>query len=280
MSDSIASWARAVLSNKKTFNDTALGRPRQNRLGLHCARILLSDGLHAAQLAYSLLTAKAIPERVIRAVHTLRRDGFVAIPNYLPEPEFQALRGECRKRSGEIHAEIPLTTNLKPGTGHNQRFKGGVDRYDGATTNRFIDLDAGRTPLTLALTEDPRFQSYRRLLNANHHPLDLKIYENIHGDESTNHDVQKDIHRDTFHHTYKLWFYLDDVHEEHGPFQYCATSHRMNLKRLRWEYDKSNEAASGSEKGGAFRATKQQLLALGLPADAIHRRGAQHAPGR
>jgi hypothetical protein len=43
-----------------------------------------------------------------------------------------------------------------------------------------------------------------RLLVNNPGPLPLSLYENIHGDEGVNHDVQKDIHRDTFHHTYEV----------------------------------------------------------------------------
>jgi hypothetical protein len=46
------------------------------------------------------------------------------------------------------------------------------------------------------------------------------IYELRHGDESINPDIQKQIHKDTFHHTYKLWYFIDEVTDEQGPFAY------------------------------------------------------------
>src|SRR3546814_16690873 len=52
-------------------------------------------------------------------------------------------------------------------------------------------------------------------------------------------DPQTALHSDTFHPTMKAWFFLHDVADDEGPFQYVPGSHRLTPERIAWEKRKS-----------------------------------------
>jgi hypothetical protein len=91
------------------------------------------------------------------------------------------------------------------------------------------------------------------------------IYQTVHGDDADNHDLQKDLHRDTFHRATKLWFYLEDVELEQGPFVYVPRSHRITKARYRWEYERAVRSCNERRANGSFRVDEAELESLGLP---------------
>lgn len=260
----IASTLRAVgavFSNEKNFGHPVIGHPLLNRLGLHVGRIVVSD---ACYLLRTLPFAWLHPVLWYR----FQRDGYVVVQDLLAPADFAALRQEAEAACARYRAANPLERTGERGFGRKRMGSGGFDRCDGDSVNRFVAI-APRgaihrrycgswkvTGLCLAL-----FGMCNRL--GKHH-----MYELVHGDEAINPDVQRQLHKDTFHHTFKAWYYLDDVTAEHGATEVVPGSHRSSPRRLAWEYRRSvaarGERSHGS--GGSFRIAEAELPSLGLPA--------------
>ena len=74
----------------------------------------------------------------------------------------------------------------------------------------------------------------------------------------------KDLHKDTFHPTMKAWLFLDNVTTEKVPFITPQGSHRLNAKKLLWEYRESLRRSGRSDEArGSFRMQEGQLGTLG-----------------
>jgi hypothetical protein len=80
-------------------------------------------------------------------------------------------------------------------------------------------------------------------------------------------DPQTLFHSDTFHPTAKAWLFLTDVAADEGPFAYVPGSHRVDERRLDWEYRKSLQARHSPDRmhgEGSFRVEEADRVALGL----------------
>ena len=74
-------------------------------------------------------------------------------------------------------------------------------------------------------------------------------------------DVQTKIHSDTFHHTYRWWYYINDVTLNDAPFHYAKGTHIDNEERIKWENDmydkilddKVYKKLNYADKEGSFR---------------------------
>lgn len=282
-------WREAldVVGARKDFTGRVLGSPRLNRLGLHPARIVLSELCVSARRLPLRLRYGALPS-------TFHRDGVLVAEAFLPADVFAAVRNEARARAQEIAKRHPRPRRIARGFGAQRPFEGGFDRFDGGTLNRFVAIDA-LTPLAARAIRDPRLSALSAMsAGALPRPERFWIYETIHGDEAAAPDLQKELHRDTFHSTIKLWLFLEDVRPEDGPFEYVVGSHRPTRSRLRWEHAQACARTSPEHprRGGAFRIDEAELASLGLgpprplpvPANTLvladtrgfHRRG--HAP--
>jgi hypothetical protein len=251
-----------LFSTEKRFADPWIGNQTANRLGLHLARILLFDGIEGLRRA--LYSASEQDRRWIRE---LRRQGVVAIPDFLPAAKFAALQEEV---IGVIRGSLerfPPRANHRPGFGKKEPFGDiGFDRFDGGTLNRFVHLTPERTPSAVETVRSERFSRLYNAAQGRRIPLSaLALYYTRHGPETV-HDLQKDLHSDTFHSTIKLWYFVTDVPAEAGPFSYVKGSHRSTWKRLAWEYRRSVGARSHpADRGGSFRISENDLQELGLP---------------
>jgi hypothetical protein len=252
-----------IFATHKDFGGRWVGHPVLNRFGLHPARIALSDlclGVRRRQVA-ALGTGATLGD--------LHRDGVLVVRDLLLADELAALRAEVVAHMRALAAAHPPAPPAGRGFGDKEPFPGGFDRYDGGTLNRYGAIDAATTPLTARAIRNDRLAAICRAASGfRHSPHRFWIYQTVHGDESDNPDIQKALHRDTFHSTVKLWLFLDDVRDEHGPFMYVPGSHRMTSPRYRWEYERAVAAsAPGSRRtGGAFRIDTAALAPLGLPA--------------
>lgn len=259
MSSGIA--LRTILSKRQHF-EGVLGDPILNAAGLHLGRMLASDatlGLRRRQVARHTRTED---ERAFL------RDGVVALPDFLSASEFDAVRAEVR-----ASVERAATASPRPaesdeiGFGRKRPIVGGFDRFDGNTLNRFLELDRAHTPATLAALRSPRLHSLAEFASGFRFDASrVAIYETVNGDDAANPDIQRALHRDTFHSAIKVWLFLEDVAPEDGPFGYVVGSHRLDRARLRWEHRRARAAsAPDGERDGAFRASDDDLRAMGLP---------------
>ena len=199
----------------------------------------------------------------------LERDGFVVLENFLPQPEFEALRDEVEAvvaRASRLH---PAPDNSRPGFRPKQPFPGGFDRFDGGTLNRFLHIDPEQMPRAAAFSHDQRLSAgSRQVIGLPMNPRKLDIYLTVHGEETRTPDLQKVLHRDTFFRALKFWFFLRPVQPQDGPFEYVPGSHRLDPSRLRWEQATATAAAEQRRQpdvSGSFRIREESLAELGLP---------------
>ena len=248
--------ALRILGTTKSFHDPWVGHPTLNRLGLHPARIALSDALTEVRRRIAGTYAEA-------ACRTLCRDGVVVVQEFLPRARFEAVRGEALARVESAARTRSLESLGDRGFGPKREFRGGFDRWDGGTLNRYLFIDE-TIPETLAAA-----RSLARLggmsMGSGHRAGKVVIYQTVHGRDEDNHDIQKDLHRDTFHRAAKLWYFLTDVELEHGPFCYVEGSHRMTLARYRWEHACAMRSCNTHSAHSSFRIDETELLRLGLP---------------
>ena len=249
----------SLLSRTKSFRDPWVGHPDLNRRWqLHRRRVQLAETL-------------CIWRRLLRPAQLagLERDGFVVLENFLPQPEFEALRDEVETvvaRASRLH---PPPDNSRPGFRPKQPFPGGFDRFDGGTLNRFLHIDPEQMPRAAAFSHDQRLSAgSRQVIGLPMNPRKLDIYLTVHGEEARTPDLQKVLHRDTFFRALKFWFFLWPVQPQDGPFEYVPGSHRLDSSRLRWEQTTATAAAEKRRQpdvSGSFRIREQSLAELGLP---------------
>jgi hypothetical protein len=253
----------SLLTTEKVFTNPWIGSWTANRLGLHVGRILLFDLLDRVHRTFH----SAVPEDR-RWIAELRREGVVAIPDFLPSSRFAVVQGEILGVFRDCLKRFPPRNNHRPGFGAKEPFgEIGFDRFDGGTLNRFVKLSADLTPATLETVRSKRFSRLYRAAQGRHFPLNaVSLYYTRHGAQSV-HDLQKDLHSDTFHSSIKLWYFMADVPVEAGPFEYVRGSHLSTARRLAWEYRRSLAARHHPlDCGGAFRISEEEVLELGYPA--------------
>jgi hypothetical protein len=243
---STAQWLLGVvlaLGQGSSFRDNpVLGDPRLNRLGLHCARLVLA---RAAMQARRAQLAWMVPAELRTAFD---RDGFVVIEGFLPSRAHREVRDEARGHRGPVRQGV-----------------------QGDTLTHRVLLDRARLramPATRALLADPRLRGLLRWAAGRYAPPLFYVQQVLNGIRRTGRDPQKDLHSDTFQPTLKAWYFLDDVTSDGGPFRYVPGSHRLTLGRLRWEYRQSLVAATSRNRyasRGSLRLSEADRRALGLP---------------
>jgi hypothetical protein len=237
-------WTLELFTGAKSFrSNPILGSRAMNRMGLHVARKVLA---HAVTAARRSLLSPLVPAE---ARKRFRRDGYVALEDFMPPAQFEALRAE---------ADALLAQS-------GRRLQEG----DTITELALVDEEAlAEAPALAGFFADKRFLDMASYIGAR-----LKLprcyVQSIHRDFTANApDPQKDAHSDTFFPTLKGWLFLDDVDPELGPFHYSPGSHRLTWKRLAWEYGQSLCARSAEDPhtaSGSLRAGRADLERMGLP---------------
>jgi len=249
----------SLLTSQKNFNDPWVGSQKLNHLGLHKIRMQM------AAAAVSLRRGQ-VSWRTGQWRQQFARDGFLKVENFLPEDDFRRLEEEVIKASEHARQLTPYKTNMVPGFGRPIDHEWGTDRFDGGTLNRFIKTDRANMPETHAFTRHKKLQTLcRTIVGLPLRPSNVRIYELVHGNETTNHDIQKDFHRDTFFSSMKFWYFIDPVTADNGPFIYVPGSHKLTQERLEWEQQQAMKAVNGSPQiGGSFRISQAEMTAMGL----------------
>lgn len=252
----------SIFTSMKVFSDPWVGHPGLNRLGLHRRR------LKAARAVARFRRAQTVRVRDEHERH-LRDEGYVAIPDFLAADEFDAMKREVTRsvETSEAQTQLPAEPEVW-GFGDSQRHDWGFDRFDGSTLNRFVRPG----PLAAAFPRNPRFRRLARIVTGRTMRAARNwIYLTVNGDEGAIHDIQRELHRDTFFNAMKYWFFLDPVREEDGPFVYVPGSHKLTEERLAWEEAKADAAVRARLEGrkagmtGSFRIEADALADLGLP---------------
>lgn len=242
----------SLFSKDKSFALPIIGSPLLNKLGLHIFRIRLADFF----LALRRLQVSGFSRA--EEFKQFKKDGVLVLENFLSDDEFLSLVNEIKNSMNTIDNTTPIQNYGDEGFGGKHNFEWGFDRYDGDTLNRFYNIESQHTQ-TQAFLNNKRLKKLTSLLSGTYHDKNkYYIYKLFHGAEDKNADSQKSIHRDTFHSAIKLWYFLDDVTDDHGPFHYAPGTHKMSKTRLAWEKERSIQA-SNDNKGGAFRISLEEL---------------------
>ncbi|WP_298023666.1 phytanoyl-CoA dioxygenase family protein [uncultured Parasphingopyxis sp.] len=252
----------SIFTSMKVFSDPWVGHPGLNRRGMHTKRV------KAAMAVARFRRAQTVRVRDADEQHLLDH-GFVAIPGFLPQDEFAALKAEAHASAEAADRATPLPEKPEVwGFGDADRHEWGFDRFDGSTLNRFI----APGPIAAAFPRNTRFKRLARLVTGKAMRAKRNwLYQTVNGDETEIHDIQREFHRDTFFNAMKYWFFIDPVREEDGPFVYVPGSHQLTDARIAWEQAKADAAVEArlqeDRKGmtGSFRIEEGELADLGLP---------------
>jgi len=232
-----------LFTGSKSFRDNPiLGSWLLNRLGLHVVRVVIAAGI--TRFRFLCLSGFATPEQRKR----FYRDGYLKIENFLPAEEFEKLKTELSNVNGDVRQCV---------------------QGDTLTQRILLDDDAlSLLPSCRSLLIDKSFTRLMRFTaSRNTSPIYyLQCIRSNAVDGAP--DPQRNLHSDTFHSTMKAWLFLDDVSDDNGPFTYVPGSHRLTVKRLKWEYQQSLSGSRLRDSYGArgsLRISEAELPSLGLP---------------
>lgn len=182
---------------------------------------LIQDFRDDARVSFS--KSPIADPRVGQAVETIRRDGYVVIPNY-----WDAERAEAARR--DLLAELSEGENRDYENGAYLRFKKGR-AYDQGVARIF---HADRIhPDVEAFRNDPFVMEVAsRIFEVPFYSI-LAIYQ--HNNDAMDGATTRGYHIDGFAKELKAFLYLEDVVEESGPFTFVPGSHRDRWLRIRKE---------------------------------------------
>ena len=236
-------WFGALATGAKSFVDNpVLGSRRLNAAGLHVRRVKLAHRL--AWRRRRRLAGAVSPEWRER----FDRDGFVALPDFLPPDAFAALRDRILNGKWDSRA-------------HRQ----------GDTITRRVPVGPAMlraVPELGRLLRDRRWTSLLAYVASTRSEPIYYVQTIAGGVTDGPPDPQLQLHSDTFHPSLKAWLFLTDVADDGRPLTYVPGSHRLTPERLAWEREKSVRITSAGDRlsqRGSFRVRAEELTALGLP---------------
>ena len=236
-------WVLAIFTGSKSFVDNpVIGSKRFNRAGLHLWRIRAAHWLASRRRAR---LAGLIPADLKQLFD---RDGFVAVPNFLPEEVFRKLQMELLE--GNLEAR---------------------EHQQGDTITRRVPVGPkllAAIPDLERMLDSPRWKGIMAYVASSRTAPLYYIQTIVGGCTEASPDPQIQLHADTFHPTMKAWLFLTDVGPEDRPLTYVAGSHQLTPERAEWEYRKSIDVAEHGDRlsqRGSFRITPEELADLNLP---------------
>jgi hypothetical protein len=215
--------------------------PVLNRLGAQVLRAAVAEAwLRLRRFArYPSLT----PEQ-----RKFVEEGVIIVPNFLSSADFERLKGEFERvfATPELHEVHRLGQTLQkesaPAATDPARSSILKDIVSDARLLRLFSIGEGRP------VEEPHCA--------------FEVIE--HGPQVTKANRDEDpnlVHCDVFYATHKGWIFLDDVSMEDGPFCFLKGSQHINLKRLLFEYRRTND---GCADRGSWRLNEEEKRFFGL----------------
>ena len=152
----------------------------------------------------------------------LIEDGIVVIPNFLPEEEFRQLKKEFDAITLDS-AQDPVIT--KNGSSEINTYPINKEKYDNFPAIK--NFAKNKQLIRLIAVGEGKYV-FKEIES-------LRLEKSIFGDREKDTDANIEFHADVHFHSHKVLFYMDDVTENEGPFNYCLKSHKNNFDRLLFE---------------------------------------------
>jgi hypothetical protein len=236
-------WIFELFTTTKSFSDNPIiGSPVLNKMGLHVIRLLVSHTIMRARMWMLVLPIPANNRK------SFFENGYIAIENFLSDAEFASLEKEARAFKGEIRE---------------------ARQGDTLTHRGVLSPDVLQQHPALQKVLDSKKLSSLARFSSGHFRAPLYYLEQVKNKYCEGAaDPQKTLHNDTFHPSMKVWFFIDDVSPEMGPFTFVPGSHKLDWKRLKWHYKMSIDAKNNTNAlhaRGSTRYSLDDLKQLGLP---------------
>lgn len=217
-----------------------LGGRLVNTMGLQVARAVKDRTLWHTRRS-------RVTEATSSAYETLRRDGVVVLPNFLPDDVFRRVREEYEASKADAACRwTPFGENF----GCNEIF---VSDYADRYPNTSQAFHRSEFLLDLAAAVSRRRPTYKP------HVSFFTVSKPEPHEPHTDLDYNQFVHADRHYAFIKAFFYIGDVGEDDAPFSYARGSHEMSLARARFEYDYSLRYCR--VRAGGQERTAEQLLA-------------------
>lgn len=229
---------KGIFSGEKIIHNTLL-----NLLGIHIFRILV------ARFFYKIRT-KLLFSNLTEEQKTLRKDGIIIIHNFLPDHKFENLKNEFN--------------NAQKFNGTDSEIKDGDSIW---TRRKFNRIQYAKLPNTNEFLSDPRLLDLIHVGEARKVTPNAVWFDEVSYPEKKTSDKHESAnaemtHVDIFYHSHKVMYFINDVKEEDGPFNFSPGSHHLFLKRLWFEY--KNSVTHKKSKSAGFQANDQERISLGL----------------
>jgi hypothetical protein len=175
-------------------------------------------------------------------------DGLIVVPNFLSPSDFERLRIEFERvfATPHLHEVHHLGQTLQK-----ESTPAATDPA-GSPILKTIVSDARLLKLFSVGEGRPVGAPHCAFEIIEHGPQDIKASR----DEDPNL-----VHCDVFFATHKGWIFLEDVSMEDGPFCFLKGSQKITLKRLLFEYRRTND---GCADRGSWRLNEEEKRYFGL----------------
>lgn len=207
-----------------------------NLAGIQIPRILIARLLARVQ-------NRSFSDDIREKVEDLRHDGIIVWTDFLPEAEFQKL-------TEEIRTQLPdFSESASSSSAYPEYWNSGMAGFSASRlpqVNKFFENSKLLSTLEVAAN--------RPLNNlAQYTSIQLLFHEPYGSSQTT-------LHSDIWFSAYKVWFFLDDVKTEDGPFVYVKGSHRLTATQLSYVYRSCRKKnAEGSRLISSEELTRQGL---------------------
>jgi hypothetical protein len=227
-----------IFSGQKVIHNTFL-----NLIGLHVFRILLARFLFSirSMLIFSELTEDQ---------KILRKEGIIIIKNFLPNEKFKAIKYEfehAKKFDGtdsEINDGDSIWTRRKFNRIQYSKLSNTNDFLSDVRLLDLVSAGEARKITPDAVWFDEMYYPEKKI-KGKHEEANAEL-----------------LHIDVFYHAHKSMYFMEDVCDENGPFNFSPGSQHLSVKRLWFEYKKSIGYKKPENAG--FQANKKDEKKLKL----------------
>ena len=236
------SFLKNILSREKVINNIIL-----NILGLQVIRIFISR-------IFEIINRNKISKDCEVGVSKLKSEGILVLEDFLTNEEYDKINNFYNHIFNDSHSfdiKNSKSGNLFIESCYISKSK--VKNYDFT-----FDIIYNDKIMKILNTIDKRTSKvdFRTLKFQN-----IRYYDEENND---NYDDQSDLHEDTFHQTFKGFYFLNDVSIDNNPFVFVKGSHKASLIKIFNSYIHSIKFSLKKINNASRRISDNEVKLRGL----------------